>query len=413
MAETKPVQKVAILTAGGLAPCLSSAIGGLIERYTELYPDIDIICYRGGYKGLLLGDSIHVDAEMRATAAVLHKHGGSPIGNSRVKLTNVKDCIKRGLVQEGEDPLKVAADQLTKDGVDVLHTIGGDDTNTTAADLAAYLAENDYALTVVGLPKTIDNDVFPIAQSLGAWTAAEEGAKYFENVVAEHNANPRMLIIHEVMGRNCGWLTAATAKAYRERLDNLDWAEGLGLTVGRKDVHAIFIPEMELDIQAEAARLKTVMDEQDNVNIFISEGAGVETIIKEMEAAGQEVPRDAFGHVKLDAVNPGKWFGEQFAQMLGAEKVLVQKSGYYARAAAANADDLRLIKSCTDLAVDCSIARNSGVIGHDEDNRGILRAIEFPRIAGGKPFDIKSPWFGELIESIGQPKGKNIAQAGH
>ena len=170
---------------------------------------------------------------------------------------------------------------------------------------------------------------------------------------------------------------------------------------------------MELDIQAEAARLKTVMDEQDNVNIFISEGAGVETIIKEMEAAGQEVPRDAFGHVKLDAVNPGKWFGEQFAQMLGAEKVLVQKSGYYARAAAANADDLRLIKSCTDLAVDCAIARNSGVIGHDEDNRGILRAIEFPRIAGGKPFDIESPWFGELIESIGQPKGKNIAQAGH
>ena len=66
----------------------------------------------------------------------------------------------------------MAAEQLTKDQVDVLHTIGGDDTNTTAADLAAYLAENAYALTVVGLPKTIDNDVHPIAQSLGAWTAA-------------------------------------------------------------------------------------------------------------------------------------------------------------------------------------------------------------------------------------------------
>ena len=48
----------------------------------------------------------------------------------------------------------------------------------------------------------------------------------------------------------------------------------------------------------------------------------METIIQEMEAAGQAVPRDAFGHVKLDAVNPGKWFGEQFAEMLGAEKVL-------------------------------------------------------------------------------------------
>lgn len=413
MPETKPVQKIAILTAGGLAPCLSSAVGGLIERYTELYPDIEIICYKGGYKGLLLGDSVTVGSEIRANAGVLHQHGGSPIGNSRVKLTNVKDCIKRGLVKEGEDPLKAAADQLTKDNVDVLHTIGGDDTNTTAADLAAFLAENDYNLTVVGLPKTIDNDVFPIAQSLGAWTAAEEGAKYFENVVAEHNANPRMLIIHEVMGRNCGWLTAATAKAYRDRLDDLEWAEQIGLTTMRKDVHAIFIPEMDLDIAAEAARLKAIMDAHDNVNIFISEGAGVETIIKEMEAAGQDVPRDAFGHVKLDAVNPGKWFGEQFAKMLGAEKVLVQKSGYYSRAAPANPEDLRLIKSCTDLAVDCAIARDSGVIGHDEDNRGILRAIEFPRIAGGKPFDIESPWFSELLEAIGQPKSANIAKAGH
>ncbi|MGJ8650416.1 MAG: pyrophosphate--fructose-6-phosphate 1-phosphotransferase [Opitutaceae bacterium] len=413
MSENKSVQKVAILTAGGLAPCLSSAVGGLIERYTELYPDIEIICYRSGYKGLLLGDSILVTEEIRASASTLHEHGGSPIGNSRVKLTNVKDCIKRGLVKDGEDPLKVAADQLTKDKVDVLHTIGGDDTNTTAADLAAFLAENDYALTVVGLPKTIDNDVFPIAQSLGAWTAAEEGAKYFENVVAEHNANPRMLIIHEVMGRNCGWLTAATADAYRKRLDSMEWADAIGLTEARKDVHAIFIPEMEIDIQAEAKRLNAVMDEHDNVNIFISEGAGVETIIKEMEAAGEEVPRDAFGHVKLDAVNPGKWFGEQFAKMLNAEKVLVQKSGYFARAAPANSDDIRLIKSCTDLAVDCAVVGESGVIGHDDDDRNILRAIEFPRIAGGKPFNIDTPWFEELLDSIGQAKGANIAQAGH
>lgn len=413
MSETAPVKKVALLTAGGLAPCLSSAIGGLIERYTELYPDIEIICYRSGYKGLLLGDCISVTEEIRATASTLHAHGGSPIGNSRVKLTNVEDCIKRGLVKRGEDPLKVAADQLTRDKVDVLHTIGGDDTNTTAADLAAYLAKNEYALTVVGLPKTIDNDVFPIAQSLGAWTAAEEGAKYFKNVVAEHNANPRMLIIHEVMGRNCGWLTAATADAYRKGLDALDWADPIGLSEIRKDVHAIYIPEMDVDIQAEAKRLKAVMDTHDNVNIFISEGAGVETIIKEMEAAGEEVPRDAFGHVKLDTVNPGKWFGKQFAEMLDAEKVLVQKSGYYARAAAANVEDIRLIKSCTDLAVDCAVVRESGVVGHDEDDRNILRAIEFPRIAGGKPFNIDEPWFEELLEAIGQTKGTKIAQLGH
>ena len=395
-------KKVAILTAGGLAPCLSSAIGGLIERYTEIDPSIEIICYVGGYKGLLLGKSIKVTPQMRQKAHLLHLYGGSPIGNSRVKLTNVADCVKRGLVKEGQDPQKVAADRLVADGVDVLHTIGGDDTNTAAADLAKFLKENKYELTVIGLPKTIDNDVYPIRQSLGAWTAAEEGAKFFENVVGESGANPRMLIVHEVMGRNCGWLTAATAQKYRERLARKEWADGLGLTKARRDVHAVYIPEMQIDIAAEAARLRKIMDENDCVNIFISEGAGVKTIVAEMESKGETVPRDAFGHVKLDAVNPGKWFAKQFADMIGAEKVLVQKSGYFARAAAANADDIRLIKSCTDLAVECAMRREGGVIGHDENNANVLRACEFDRIKGGKPFDVSQEWFQKLLADIGQ-----------
>jgi diphosphate-dependent phosphofructokinase len=400
--------KIGILTAGGLAPCLSSAIGGLIERYSEIDPSIEILCYVGGYKGLLLGESIAVTPEIREGAGVLHRFGGSPIGNSRVKLTNVQDCIKRGLVKEGENPQKVAADQLVKDGISVLHTIGGDDTNTAAADLAKFLADHGYGLQVIGLPKTIDNDVYPIKQSLGAWTAAEQGAIFFDNVVSEHNANPRMLIVHEVMGRNCGWLTAATALEYRNLIDHDEYLPELGLSFDRRDVHGIYIPEMEIDLKAEATRLTEVMDELDCVNIFISEGAGLESIVAEIESKGQIVPHDAFGHVKLDAVNPGKWFASQFAEMIGAEKVLVQKSGYFSRAAPSNIEDLRLIKSCTDLAVQCALEGKSGVIGHDEDRGGILRPIEFERIAGGKPFDIDTPWFENLLNEIGQEKGGRV-----
>jgi pyrophosphate--fructose-6-phosphate 1-phosphotransferase len=165
---------------------------------------------------------------------------------------------------------------------------------------------------------------------------------------------------------------------------------------------------MEIDLTAEATRLRAVMDKVDCVNIFVSEGAGVEAIVAQMQAKGQEVPRDAFGHIKLDAINPGKWFGEQFAQMIGAEKTLVQKSGYYARASAANIEDIRLIKSCADLAVECAFRRESGVIGHDEDHGNILRAIEFPRIKGGKPFEIDTPWFTEMLAALGQPKGGKV-----
>ncbi len=211
------------------------------------------------------------------------------------------------------------------------------------------------------------------------------------------------------MGRNCGWLTAATAQEYRKLLDREEFVPGIGQSRDAYEVHAVFVPEMEIDLAAEAKRLSAVMDKHDCVNLFISEGAGVEAIVAEMQSKGQEVPRDAFGHIKLDAVNPGKWFGEQFAQMLGAEKTLVQKSGYFARAAAANIDDIRLIKSCTDLAVECAFKGESGVIGHDEDNGNVLRAIEFPRIKGGKPFDIDTPWFGQLLKEIGQAKGGKVA----
>lgn len=407
------VHKVALLTAGGFAPCLSSAVGGLIEGYTEHAPEVEIIAYRNGYEGLLTGDFLEVTPAVRARANLLHEYGGSPIGNSRVKLTNAKDLVKRGLVAEGDDPLKVAADRLVTDGVDVLHTIGGDDTNTTAADLAAYLATNGYGLTVVGLPKTIDNDVVPIRQSLGADTAAEMGARFAKNVMAEHNAGTRILLIHEVMGRNCGWLTAATARKYHEWVESVEWLPEIGLSEDAWDVHAVFVPEAEIDIAKEAERLLAVMDRVGCVNIFLSEGAGIADIVEEMEREGQEVARDAFGHIRLERINPGAWFGKQFAQMLHAQKVLVQKSGYYSRSAAANAFDRALIKSMTEMAVDAALAGTPGVIGHDEENGDVLSVIAFDRIKGGKPFDLTEDWYVELLEKIGQPKPVPAAAAGH
>ena len=396
------VRTVALLTAGGLAPCLSSAVGGLIERYTALDPEIRIIGYLDGYAGLLTGRWVEVTPEVREQAHLLHLRGGSPIGNSRVKLTNVKDCVKRGLVQEGQDPLHVAAEQLTKDDVDVLHTIGGDDTNTTAADLAAYLHSNDYELTVVGLPKTIDNDVVPIRQSLGAWTAAEQGSIFARNIIAEHSSNPRMLIVHEVMGRNCGWLTAETARRYHEWVGTQELVEGFGNDPRCWDVHGVYVPELHPDLHQEAERLKAVMDEIGCVNIFLSEGAGVAEIVEEMQAAGQKVPVDPFGHVQLDKVNPGAWFAKQFAELLGAEKTMVQKSGYFARSAAPNEEDLALIRECTALAVEAAMRGESGVVGHDEERGDELRAIEFPRIKGHKKFDPQVEWFQGLLREIGQ-----------
>jgi len=396
-------KKVGMLTAGGLAPCLSSAVGGLIQRYTELLPETEIIGFINGYAGLLTKNFYTVTPEVRQKASAMHGFGGSPLGNSRVKLTNVKDCIKRGLVKEGEEPLKVAAENLRELGVDVLHTIGGDDTSLTAADLAKYLHENGYELIVLGLPKTIDNDVQPIAQTLGAYTAAENGADFFTHVVAESSANPRMLIIHEVMGRNCGYLTAKTAQVYQEKLKQMTFVDSFGLSFDRYSVDAVLIPEIEFDVDKLASHLRARMDKNDCANVFISEGAGAAGIVKELEAQGKEIPRDAFGHVKLDKVNVGQWYADTLAGKIGAEKVLVQKSGYYSRASKPILEDLMLIKSMTDLAPGLAVHARSGLIGHDEEQDNVLRAIEFQRIKGGKPFNTSVQWFKDLLNEIGQP----------
>lgn len=397
------VRRVALLTAGGFAPCLSTAVGDLIERYNAIDPSIEIIGYQYGYHGLLTRNFVVFDEEARKNAAVLKKFGGSPIGNSRVKLTNSQDLVERGLIKKGENALEVAANNLKLDGVDVLHTIGGDDTNTTAADLAAYLHENNYELTVVGLPKTIDNDIVPIKQSLGAWTAADQASEFAQNVIGEHRSNPRMLIIHEVMGRNCGYLTAQAAANYHQWVKEQEWLPSAGLSQERWDIHAVYVPEITYDLDVEASRLRKVMDEIGNVNIFLGEGAGVEEIIEEMIEDGIEPERDAFGHVKLDTINPGQWFAKKFSKLIGAEKVMVQKSGYFSRSAASNEADLELIGQMADMAVECALRGESGVIGQDEEDNDVMKAIDFTRIAGAKPFDVHQDWFAQMLSEIGEP----------
>ena len=394
--------KIAFLTAGGIAPCLSASIGGLIENYNSLAPKAELVGYLNGYKGLLMGQKISFPDSVKSKTSIMDTFGGSPIGNSRVKLTNSKNCIEKGYIKEGENPLEIAAKQLMNDNINILHTIGGDDTNTMAAQLSFFLKENGYNLTVVGLPKTVDNDVFPIKQTLGAFTAAEQGAVFFENVSNENTTSSRQLIVHEIMGRNCGWLTAFTAKEYRDRINNKEFLPEILIDQSRWDVDAVYIPEMDFDFNQECERLLEKMNEKDSVNIFLSEGAGTETIVRELESSGASIERDAFGHIALDTLNPGQWFAKQFTKMLKAEKTLVQKSGYFARSAAPNAKDLKLIKSSCRHACEMALSGNSGVVGLDDEKNNQMSLIDFKRIKGGKPFDINEEWFQAILSNIGQ-----------
>ena len=391
--------RVAFLTAGGIAPCLSASIGMLINEYYKYDKSIKFIGYLHGYKGLLINKKIFLSYSNEIKS--LCDFGGSIIGNSRVKLTNIDDCVNNNYIKEGELPLEIAAQRLMSDKIDILHTIGGDDTNTTAGELVKYLEEHNYQLTVVGLPKTIDNDIIPIKQTLGAVTAAEQTSKFFQNIVNENTTSSRQLIIHEVMGRNCGWLTAYSAYLYRESLNMKTFIPDILLDRNRWDIHAIYIPEDEFDLEQEVERLRQVIDDVDCANIFLSEGAGVNNIIKEMKKNNKEVKYDAFGHVRLDEINPGKWYADYFKDKLECDKILVKKSGYFARSSAPNVEDLKLINRTSHHAVKCGIEKKSCVVGlSDESNQ--IDCIDFSEIKGGKIFDIKTDWYLAMISDIGQ-----------
>ena len=394
--------RVAFLTSGGVAPCLSASIAYLIKEYSAIDNSIEFYGYKHGYKGLLLGNKISIPNNVSDKVDIIASFGGSAIGNSRVKLSNIDDCIKNKYIKQNELPIEVAANQLISDRINILHTIGGDDTNTAASDLVKYLQANNYNLTVVGLPKTIDNDVFPISQTLGAYTASEQGAIFFNNIVNENTTSSRQLIIHEVMGRNCGWLTAATAYEYRQLLKNKEFIPELMIDKKRWDIHAIYLPEKAIDFNKECIRLNTIMDKYDCVNIFLSEGAGLDIIIKEMKLNNEPIKYDAFGHVRLDEINPGQWFAKHLKNKLNADKVLIQKSGYFARSAAPNQKDIELIKKTAKLAVESALKANSGVIAMDEDNKNIMSCIDFNRIKGGKPFNVNTDWFIEILNEIDQ-----------
>jgi len=392
--------KVAFLTSGGLAPCLSSSIGLLISEYHSIDKKTEFIGYKNGYKGLLLNDFLDIPSSIASNSEIITSFGGSFLGNSRVKLTNVEDCIKNKYISDNETPLQKAAENLKKNEVDILHTIGGDDTNTAAADLVKYLKSKNYNLTVVGLPKTVDNDVYPISQTLGAYTAAEQGAIFFKNIVNENTTSSRQLIIHEVMGRNCGWLTAATAYEYRKLLKEMKFIPKIMLNKKKWDIHGIFLPENKINLEKESKRLKKIMDKFDCVNIFLSEGAGLDNILEAMKYNNEKIKYDAFGHVRLDEINSGIWFASKLKDLLLADKVLVQKSGYFSRSAAPNKNDLELINNTVKIAVESSILGKSGVVGLDEDNNDKMSNINFERIKGGKPFDVNVKWYRDMLNEI-------------
>jgi hypothetical protein len=243
------VKTVAMLTAGGLAPCLSSAVGGLIRSPP-----------RSASRRTCSTNTAAADRQQPRQA-----HQRRRLRQARPREGGPGPAQRRGRATHQGRRRRPAHDRRRRHQHHGRRPRGLPPREQLRAD-------------VVGLPKTIDNDVVPIRQSLGAWTAAEQGSIFAQNIIAEHSSNPRMLIVHEVMGRNCGWLTAETARRYHQCLAEQQFVEGIGLN--DQAAAGTSTPSSCPRTRTSTSRPRPSASSarhgrQGCVNIFLSEGAGV------------------------------------------------------------------------------------------------------------------------------------------
>ncbi|WP_310529467.1 6-phosphofructokinase [Nocardioides sp.] len=248
--------RVGVLTGGGDCPGLNAVIRAVVRKGVMTH-GFDFVGYRDGWKGPLEGLTMELGI---AQCRGILPRGGTILGSSRTnpfKIENGVESIQRN---------------LAKDGVDALVAIGGEDTLGVATKLA------DLGVNVVGVPKTIDNDLSGTDFTFGFDTAVNIATEAIDRLHTTAESHHRVLVV-EVMGRHAGWIALHS-----------------GIAGGAS---MVLIPEQPFDIADVCNRVETRFQSQYAPIIVVSEGA--------MPIDGGEMTlvsgeKDAFGHVRLGGI---------------------------------------------------------------------------------------------------------------
>src|SRR5215468_1709561 len=268
--------RVGVLTGGGDCPGLNAVIRALVRRGTHEY-GYEFTGFRDGWRGPLEGEAIPLDVQ--AVRGILPR-GGTILGSSR---TNPLAESAAAGGRSGVDRIK---DNLASLGVDALVAIGGEDT------LGAATALYERGVAVVGVPKTIDNDLGATDYTFGFDTAVNIAMEAIDRLHTTAESHRRVLIV-EVMGRHAGWI-----------------ALHAGLAGG---ANVILIPEIPFDVDKVCAYIESRFKTRYAPIVVAAEGAipsGGEMVLKDES-------RDAFGHVKLSGV--GDWLAREVEKRTGKE----------------------------------------------------------------------------------------------
>ena len=301
------MKTLAMLTGGGDCPGLNAVIRAVTRR--AIAEQFNVLGFRNGWAGVIRTDYIPLTRE-RVTG-ILHQ-GGTILGTSRTNPT--------------DDQLEMITKNLKGLGVDVLIAIGGDDTLTVASRL------HKRGQAVIGIPKTIDNDIFGTEQTFGFDTAVNIATEAIDRLHTTAESHSRVLVV-EIMGRQAGWIALASGVA------------------GGADL--VLLPEFPLSIDAICEVVKRRQAAGKNFSIVaVSEGFKVEGI--EITQSDKE---DAFGHVRLGGI--GETLCKIIEKRTGIESRAVVL-GHVQRGGTPTAGDRLLATRYGVKAVDLALAGQSG-----------------------------------------------------
>jgi 6-phosphofructokinase 1 len=263
--------RVGVLTGGGDCPGLNAVIRAVVRQGVKTH-GFEFVGFRDGWKGPLEG--LTMELGIKECRGILPR-GGTILGSSRTNPFKIDDGVER--IQAN----------LASAGVDALVAIGGEDTLGVATKLF------DLGVNVVGVPKTIDNDLSGTDFTFGFDTAVNVATEAIDRLHTTAESHHRVLVV-EVMGRHAGWI-----------------ALHAGIAGGAS---AVLIPEQPFDIEAVCAHVETRFQTQYAPIIVVSEGA-VPAEGGDMTVTSGEL--DAFGHVRLGGI--GDRLANEIEQRTGKE----------------------------------------------------------------------------------------------
>lgn len=355
--------RAGIVTCGGLCPGLNNVIRSLFLELYYGYGVEEVIGFRGGYAGL--DPKCELDPVKITPRFIdgIHQQGGTILSSSR------------GPVDIGR-----AVENLIAREVNILFTVGGDGTQRGANDLFQEARKRGHALSVVGVPKTIDNDVGFVSRTFGFFSAVEEAKRVLDCAHTEARSVPGGIGLVKLMGRHAGFITA-------------------GAVVASQDVNFALIPEVPFKLESFLAALKQRMIAKSHAVIAVAEGAGQDLLRAD---AGE---RDASGNVKLKDIGP--FLREKIETFFKAENIPVAiryfDPSYQVRSRPANSEDALLCDLFARHAVHAAMAGKTGVVIGFLHERFIHVPIEL-LAKHTKRLDPASGWWRSVLATTGQPE---------